>query len=155
MSSTKSAPNAGKAILFAGLLCSVLDGLSATGLTLALGGTPLRLWQGVARGLLGPAAMQQGTRSAAIGLAAHVVVAFGATIVYYLASRVLPVMIRRALLCGMIYGALVHLFMTFVVIPLSAIGPRPIVWRGFCYVLAIHMIVVGPTIALTLRRYLR
>jgi hypothetical protein len=36
-----------------------------------------------------------------------------------------------------------------VVIPLSAIGPRPIVWSTFLEVLAIHLVVVGPSISLT------
>jgi hypothetical protein len=90
-----------------------------------------------------------------LGTGLHFVIAFGAAAVYYLASRFLPVMIDRALICGVFYGVMVHLIMNFVVIPLSAIGSRPFVPRVFYAVLAIHMVVVGPSISLTVRRYSR
>jgi hypothetical protein len=43
--------------------------------------------------------------------------------------------------------------MTFVVIPLSAIGAQPIVWSVFLSVLVVHVIVVGPSIAITESRF--
>jgi len=49
----------------------------------------------------------------------------------------------------------VHLFMTFVVIPLSAIGTRPFVPRSFVAYLIVSMLVVGPSISLTVRRFSR
>jgi hypothetical protein len=153
MPSTSTVSRAAKAILLAGLVCGVLDGLSAIALTKALGGSAVRMFQGIARGVQGAAAFQQGANSALLGVALHFAIAFGAAAVYYLSSRFLPVLVRRALLCGVLYGVAVHLFMTFVVIPLSAIGPRPFVPRVFCYLLAIHMVVVGPSISLMVRRY--
>ena len=153
MQSTSTVSGAVKTILLAGFVCGVLDGLSAIALTKALGGSTVRMFQGIARGLQGAAAFQQGANSALLGVALHFAIAFGAAAVYYVASRLLPVLVRRALLCGVLYGVVVHLFMTFVVIPLSAIGPRPFVPRVFCYLLAIHMVVVGPSISLTVRRF--
>lgn len=153
MQSTSTVSGAVKTILLAGFVCGVLDGLSAIALTKALGGSTVRMFQGIARGLQGTAAFQQGANSALLGVALHFAIAFGAAAVYYVASRLLPVLVRRALLCGVLYGVVVHLFMTFVVIPLSAIGPRPFVPRVFCYLLAIHMVVVGPSISLTVRRF--
>jgi hypothetical protein len=153
MQSTSTVSGAVKTILLAGFVCGVLDCLSAIALTKALGGSTVRMFQGIARGLQGAAAFQQGANSALLGVALHFAIAFGAAAVYYVASRLLPVLVRRALLCGVLYGVVVHLFMTFVVIPLSAIGPRPFVPRVFCYLLAIHMVVVGPSISLTVRRF--
>jgi hypothetical protein len=155
MQSTSTVSGAVKTILLAGFVCGVLDGLSAIALTKALGGSTVRMFQGIARGLQGTAAFQQGANSALLGVALHFAIAFGAAAVYYVASRLLPVLVRRALLCGVLYGVVVHLFMTFVVIPLSAIGPRLFVPRVFCYLLAIHMVVVGPSISLIVRRYAR
>jgi len=66
---------------------------------------------------------------------------------------VLPILIHRPLLYGVVFGVFVHLFMTFVVIPLSAIGSRPFVLRSFAIYLAVSMVVVGPSIALTISRY--
>lgn len=152
MQSPSTVSTAAKAILLAGFVCGVLDGISAIALTKALGGGIMRMFQGIARGVQGAAAFQQGVNSALLGVALHFTIAFGAAAVYYLASRFLPVLLHRALLCGVLYGVAIHLFMNFVVIPLSAIGPRPFVPRTFYSVLAIHMVVVGPSISLIVRR---
>jgi hypothetical protein len=67
--------------------------------------------------------MQMGWTSASLGLVFHFTIAFTAAAVYYLTSRVLRVLVERAILCGLIYGELVFLFMYFVVLPFSALGP--------------------------------
>jgi uncharacterized membrane protein YagU involved in acid resistance len=133
----------------------MLDGLSAIGITLLFGGKVIRTFQGIAGGVLGPRAFQGGVDAVLLGVALHFVIAFGAAAVYYLASRYLPFLIDRALLAGVLYGIAVHFFMQFVVIPLSAIGPRPLAMRNFVAVLIAHIVVVGPSIALTVRRCLR
>lgn len=142
-----------KAILYAGLICGVLDGLSAIAIALLFGGKVTRMFQGIAGGILGAKAFQGGSGAALLGVALHFLIAFGAAAVYYLASRYMPVLVNRALAAGVLYGIAVHLFMQFVVIPLSAIGPRPLVVRNFVAVLAAHVVVVGPSIALTVRRF--
>jgi hypothetical protein len=144
-----------QAILAAGLICGVLDGISAVGLTLLFGGKPTRMFQGIAAGVLGPGAFKGGAGAAVLGVALHFVIALGAAAVYYAASRVLPFLIDQAMLSGILYGVAVHLFMNFVVIPLSAIGRRPFVLRSFVAILIVHVIVVGPSIALTVRYYSR
>jgi uncharacterized membrane protein YagU involved in acid resistance len=146
---------ASQAILWAGLTCGVLDGLSAIAITLFFGGKVIRTFQGIAAGVSGPKTFQGGIHTALLGLALHFLIAFGAAAVYYVASRYIPLLINRALAAGVLYGIAVHLFMQFVVIPLSAIGPRPLVMRSFIAVLIVHVIVVGPSIALTVRRYSR
>jgi hypothetical protein len=83
----------------------------------------------------------------------HSVVAFGASAVYFVANRVLPFLIDRALLPGILYGIAVHLALNFLAVPPSAIGRQPFVPRVFGAVLIVHMIVVGPSIALTVRHY--
>jgi hypothetical protein len=146
---------AAQAILAAGLICGVLDGLSAVAITFLFGGKAIRMFQGIAGAILGPAASQKGAGAAVLGAGLHFVVAFGAAAVYYFVSRYIPFLIDRALLAGVIYGIAVHLFMQFVVIPLSAIGRRPLIIRNFVAQLIVHMVVVGPSIALTVRRYSR
>lgn len=115
----------------------------------------MRVAQVIASGILGQKAFQSGAGVVALGIALHFSIALGAATVYFAASRVMPYLVDRALLFGVLYGIAVHLFMTFVVIPLSAIGRRPFVLRAFVAQLAVHMIVVGPTIALMIRRYSR
>jgi len=151
-STPSSALRAVQAILAAGLVCGTLDGLTAL-VVYPVGWKAL--FQFIASGILGPKSFEGGLKTALLGMALHYTVAFGAAIVYYAASRVLPVLLQRALLLGIAYGVCVHLVMTFVVVPLSAIGRRPQTVQGFLTGLVVHMIVVGPSIALTLRRCLR
>ena len=144
-----------RAILWAGLICGVLDGLSAIAVAGFFGVTAIRVFQGIASGLIGRSSFQGGAGSALMGVALHFLVAFGAATAYYAASRRLPFLIDQALVCGIAFGLAVHLFMTFVVIPLSAIGSRPLVLRSFVAYLIVSMLVVGPSISLTVRRYSR
>jgi hypothetical protein len=117
-------------ILWAGIICGVLDGLSAVVLTVLSGSTPLRLFQYIASGLVGRSAFTAGLVSSALGVALHFTVALGAAAVYYAASRRAPFLNEHAILAGALFGVAVHVFMTFVVVPLSAIGTRRFVWSG-------------------------
>ena len=151
-SSSGSLGRALQAILTAGLICGVLDGLSA----LAVSGVSwLRLFQYIASGLLGPKSFQGGVNTAFLGISLHFVVALGAATVYYVASRGLTFMVHQAVLSGVLFGIAVQLFMTFIVVPSSAIGRRPFVLRSFIVMMIVHMVVVGPSIALTVRHYSR
>ena len=110
------------AIFSGGLLAGIFDLTQAfIGFSL-IGSTPFRILQAVAGGIFGRHSRQMGWTSAAVGLLCHFTVAFGAATVYYVVSRKLRVLVQRPVLCGLIYGELVFLFMYFVVIPLSAIG---------------------------------
>ncbi len=137
----------------AGIVCGILDGLAAIIITLSFGGTVVRLFQGIAFGVLGKPAYQGGTRTVVLGVALHFVIALGAATVYFTASRYLPILIDQALLMGVLYGVLVDLVMQYVVLPMSKIGLRPFNAKSFIAVLAAHVIVVGPSIALTIRRF--
>jgi hypothetical protein len=143
--------NALRAILTAGLVCGVLDGVAAVVVSAAFGTKPIRMFQFIASGLLGPAAFRGGAGTGALGIAMHFVVALGAACAYYVASRRFRSLIDQAVLVGPLFGIAVHLFMTFVVIPLSAIGSRPINIKSFVAILMVHVTVVGPSIALTIR----
>src|SRR5258708_21476260 len=81
---------------------------------------PILIPQTIASGVLGMKSYSGGAPTAALGVFLHFVIAFGAATVYYLASRKLPFLVRRAVLSGLIYGALVYNFMHLVVLPLSA-----------------------------------
>jgi hypothetical protein len=65
-------------IAIAGLICGVLDGLSAVVLFGWLGLTPAQVFQGIAGGALGPAAMTGGRAAVTLGVVVHFTVAFGA-----------------------------------------------------------------------------
>src|SRR5258708_6294406 len=75
--------------------------------------------------------------------------------VYYGASRRLPVLVQHPWVTGPLYGIAVYFFMQLIVIPLSAIGPRPFSLRLTLIGNVIHIFCVGLPIALTVRRYSR
>jgi uncharacterized membrane protein YagU involved in acid resistance len=115
----------------------------------------VRILQGIASGLLGKAAFDGGLATAALGLLCHFTIATGAATVFYGASRLLPFLTRYALATGPLYGIAVYFFMQLVVIPLSAIGPRPFSLRLTIIGNIIHVCCIGLPIALTVRRFSR
>ncbi len=141
------------AIFWGGLLAGVFDITQAfIGFSL-VGSTPYRILQRIAGGIFGTRSHEMGWTSAAIGLLCHFTIAFTAATVYYLASRRLRVLIEHPVLCGLVYGELVFLFMYFVVIPLSAIGPPHFNIATYITGPIGHPLLVGLPIALCVRRF--
>lgn len=155
MTSTASAglpsdrPRAARAIVWGGLLAGVGD-ITFAFVTAGLSGvTPVRVLQSVASGLLGTAAREGGTATAALGAVLHFLIAFIWATVFWFASRRLTVLVRHPVVSGLLYGAFVYFFMAFVVLPLSAIYFKPS--RTLSSILlnaAGHMLLVGLPIAL-------
>lgn len=134
-------------------MCGVLDITAAIIVYARFGTLTIPLLQGIASGILGPAAFRGGLAAAGLGLLCHFIIAMSAAAAYYAASRRLPALLDQAVLWGAAYGVVVFFFMQLVVIPLSAIGPRPLTLEAVGVGMAIHIPCVGLAIALTLRRY--
>ena len=152
---------AGRAILWGGLICGVLDITSAVIISLANGGSPVRMLQGITGSLLGPVSFQGGSATAALGLAMHFGVAFTATAVFYWLSRRFPAMVEWAVPSGLLYGIVWLLVMYRGVIPLTAAlrplylsnivkRPLPPLWP---LPLFVHLTCVGLPIALAVRQF--
>jgi hypothetical protein len=120
-----------------------------------LGGSPVGILQSIASGLLGKAAYEGGGATAALGLALHFTIAFLMALVYVLSSRRLAVLLSRPILMGAVYGVALFVVMNFVVVPLSAIGFRPMTLPGAIRALLPHVFFVGPVIALVAARRAR
>ena len=116
---------------------------------------PILIPQTIASGMLGANSYSGGTRTAVLGVVLHFVIALSAATVYYLASRKLAFLIKHVVLAGLIYGALVYLFMHMVVLPLSDLpkGNMPLVYKVTEFVE--HWFCVGLPIALSVRHYSR
>jgi uncharacterized membrane protein YagU involved in acid resistance len=140
-------------ITLAGTICGVLDLISATVLFVSRGGTFERLLQFIASGALGESSFRGGKKTAALGFLVHFVIAFTAAAIYYAASRSFSLLIAQPVLCGILYGTLIHLFMTFVTIPLSRAPKRKFSPSFFLSQLAVHMFIVGLSISLTVARF--
>ena len=145
----------GKAILVGGLIAGGLDMTYAFILWwLRAQVTPMQILQSVATGLLGKASYDGGAGTAILGAFLHFFNALVIAAIFVGASRIWPVLARRATLFGPLYGIGVYLVMNYVVLPLSAFPPRtkppaPVVW--ITGVLA-HMFLIGLPIALAAKR---
>ena len=83
--------------------------------------TPAMVFQYIASGLTGTWAFQAGAASIALGVAIHYTIALVWTAVFYLASLRMSVLVRRPVVCGLAYGAVVYAVMNFVVLPLTRV----------------------------------
>jgi uncharacterized membrane protein YagU involved in acid resistance len=147
-----SRPRAFRTIIYGGLIVGVLDALDATIFSGLRGVSPSRVWQFVASGVLGRASFGGGMKTAALGLLIHFLIAFCLAAIYYIASLYFPVLVRQAVLCGLLYGVAVYFAMNYLVLPLSAAPPLSFSVASFLNGLIGHALLVGLPIALVARR---
>src|SRR5882757_4098677 len=118
--------SAASAILAGGAIAGACDITYAIVFSWARRGTsPVRILQSVASGLLGKPAFEGGWPTAALGLFLHFFIALSAAVIFYLASRFLPILTRQALIAGALYGLAIYSVMYFVVWPFSAVPFKP------------------------------
>ena len=142
-------------ILLGGLIAGTLDISYACIYSYVVRGTsPVRILQSIASGALGAKAFTGGAKTAALGLVFHFLIAIIAAAVFYLASRRLRFLVAQAVICGILYGVCVYVFMNLVVLPLSAISFKmSYPWPSLIGGLLIHMFGIGLPISLVVRRY--
>src|SRR5215472_13792410 len=119
------------------------------------GAKPFRILQHIAGGVFGARSMQMGWTSAVLGLVFHFTIAFTAAAIYYLASRMLRVMVEQPVVCGLLYGELVFLFMYFLVLPLTPLGPAHFNLATYITGPIGHTLLVGLPIALSVWHFAR
>lgn len=151
-----------RAILWAWLLCGVLDITSAIVLTIAGGGSPLRMFQGIASAVIGPKSFELGAATMVLGLAMHFGVALTAASLYYWLSRRIPFLFDQPVVGGILFGIFWLFVMYRGVLPLLAAlrplyianapprRPPPDIWPWPFFV---HIGCVGLPIALSIRRF--
>jgi len=110
-----------RTLLTGGLVVAAGDGIDAlTYFGWIRGIAPQRIFQSVASGLLGPAAFDGGVPTFLLGILLHVVVATCVFTTYWLVSRRWPLLLRRPVPCGLLFGLCAYVVMERVVLPLSA-----------------------------------
>ncbi|MDQ3714207.1 MAG: hypothetical protein M3388_18600 [Acidobacteriota bacterium] len=142
-----------KVIVCGGLTIGILDCAAASLNGVFKGMNPAIVWQYVASGLLGRNSYNHGWKSVILGLLIHFFIAFSVTIIYYAASRRLPIIVRRAVLFGILYGITVYFVMAYVVTPLSAAGKMPFSVSSMLIGSLIHVFCIGLPIAFITRRF--
>ena len=143
-----------KAVLIGGGIAATSDIVYACVISATVGVSPTQVLQSVASGWLGNAAFEGGLASAVLGLVSHYGILFVAAALYLVASRRFTVLRDQAVICGLLFGVAIYLFMNFVVVPLSAVPFQ------FKYTpakltrdLLVHTFLVGLPIALAVRRF--
>lgn len=136
------------------LVAATCDICYATGFSyLYRGVAPSRILKSVASGVLGTDAYQGGASVAWLGLGLHYLNALIITCIFFAAAALVPALVRKPVVIGVMYGIVVYAVMNYVVIPLSKIGPRPTppapVWMTG---LLVHMFLIGVPIVLAARR---
>ena len=115
--------------------------------------SPARIFQSVARGLLGVASFRGGARTAALGLLLHYFIAITMSVFYYFVARRWAALHKYPFRCGVVYGLGLYVVMNSVVVPLSAIGSstsQDKLWIGLS--ILVHMFLIGVPIALATQR---
>ena len=118
---TSAANESARDILVGGLVAGTLDIFVAAAINSLPPGTIL---QAIASGLLGKAAFSGGATAMAIGFVAQEVMSLIIAAIFVLAARRAPILLRRPLISGALYGVAIFVVMNFVVVPLSAAWPR-------------------------------
>jgi len=113
--------NAFYTILRIGLVAGTLDITENLVFNQFRGITPTMVFQYIASGLIGMKSFQAGRASVALGIALHYIIALTWTGIFYVASCKLAILRRRPVICGLLYGGFVYLFMNLVVLPLSGV----------------------------------
>lgn len=142
------------AIVRAGLIAGTIDiGIASTWYPLTAGAHVLRIYQGIASGLLGARAFTGGITTAVLGLVCHYGIALIWTTLFFVAYPRLPVLARSRWLTAVGYGIFVSAAMTFVVLPLSNVTPRPVHAGSFAVATVILIIAIGAPLSVLAARF--
>jgi hypothetical protein len=140
-------------ILITGLIAGTIDILAA--IIILAGGNAVGTLKYVASGAFGKAALEGGSEMAAWGLLFHFIIALSWTTAYFLIYPKLPFLKWNKWLNAIAYGLIVQMLMSFVVLPLSQIPPRPFNWVSFLENAVILMFSIVLPVALMAERFYR
>ena len=148
--------SAAYAIVVGGLIAGLIDITYALTFTVLRGGSPTRLLQSVASGLLGSDAYQGGIPTAALGFVLHFVLMMIIAAIFYFVAVRLRLLVARPVFWGGLYGFAVFWVMNLVVLPLSAFPSQVKFAPLFVSTsLIVHAFGIGVPIALASRAALK
>lgn len=144
----------GQAVLWGGLISGLLDATDGVIAFAFKGMNPIQVLQYIASGALGKAAFNGGLATALVGLVFHFFIAFVAAFLYAFVAERSPKILQQPIPFGLAYGAGVNLVMTYLVLPMTAVGSAPFELPYFLNGVIGHALFVGLPIALATRKYL-
>jgi hypothetical protein len=135
-------------LLVGGYTAAVLDLSVAVAYWAPHGVAPSRIPQSIAAWVLGPAAFSGGTLTAVFGALLYGQLLWGVASLYHAIARRHPLLLKRPLACGALYGIAAYASIFQLLVPLLC-GVRPVVapyWTATC--LLAYATVVGMPCAL-------
>jgi hypothetical protein len=138
-------------LLVGGYTVATLDLLAAMAYWAPDGVSATRVLQSIATWILGPAAYTGGLATAVLGAVVYAQVMWGVVALYHAMARRWPVLLRRPVTCGVLYGAVAYVAIFQVMAPLLS-GIRPAfdpLWIATCVV--VYTTLVGIPCALFAR----
>jgi hypothetical protein len=136
-----------------GVLAGTLDAAAASlQFYLRTGNSPAGVWRYVASALLGADARTGGAGTVGFGLLMHYGIAFGWTLLFFVAAARWRVLRSSPWIVGPLYGVFVWAMMSRVLVPFTRIGPPgPFVPAQAAVAALIIVVCVGTPIALGAR----
>jgi uncharacterized membrane protein YagU involved in acid resistance len=135
-----------------GLIAGTLDIVYAIVFFGFRGVPTVSILQSIASGLLGSRAYEGGVATAVLGLLLHFVLMLLIAMIFFIAARRLPSLIRHPVTVGAAYGIAVYWVMNLIVLPLSAYPGtfefHPIIVPAG---LLVHAFLIGVPIAMATR----
>jgi hypothetical protein len=142
-----------RSIAVAGLIIGIVGGIDQTTFfVLTAHFTPVTIFQYIASGLLGPAAFAGGMATALLGLLIHFVISFVVAAVFILAAAQFAFLRRTAFVSAMVYGVAVNMFMSALVLPMSAAPKMPVTSLLVIHGLIADAVFVGLPLAIIVWR---
>jgi len=145
-----------KTILFAGFLVGSLDILAAmANFYIQTGKDPIIVLRYIARAVFGKQAAYDEANSLmpVWGLLFHFIIAYCWTTLFFLLYLRLKLMSVNRVLTGIVYGIFIWAMMTRVVIPLTSLGPSPIVWKQAFIAIGILILAISMPLSVIAYRY--
>lgn len=117
--------------------------------------TPKMVFQYIASGLIDGRSFTMGDASVALGIAIHYAIAMTWTVIFFLLSRRLIFLTRRAATSGIAYGGIVYVIMNFAVLPFTRVphAPRAMTLASRISGVLALLFCIGLAIALLVRRF--
>lgn len=113
-------------VVLGGLIVAIGDIAFATSVWFSWDAAGIeKVFQTIAVGVLGKASYDGGIQAALLGASLHVLMATSFVVIYTLAARRSPGLLRRPFVLGLLYGVVLYVVMNFVVMPLSRVGRSP------------------------------
>ena len=145
-------PAIAKAALYGGIAAGPPDILVAAAINRV---PPLLILKAVASGLLGASAYRPGASAVLTGLLLQILMSVVIAGIYAFAAFRIGFLRYRPLLGGLLYGTGVFVVMNLVVVPLSAMTPRPAVTPLLVVLNLLAMFVFGVIVSLIAARLVR